>query len=433
LPDGHDDVIVRPYDGGMKLPPATGSADFVKKLLCLGALAAAAVALPVFADNNVANGKNLYLGNDNLSYPTGSYACTGCHDVNDTTSEMNKLFRGAANDPGLIDDAININPDSTTQMRPLYGVGSPYELSPSDESDLAAYINSVVNPGGGNPPPPPPPPPPTGGSLSGPASLAFGSQALFLQSAPKTLTLTNSGATTVAVAAIAVSDPGEFPLLSSTCGNVAAGASCTISVAFAPALAGARSATLTVTNNGAVNPFSVQLSGTGASAGGSGTKVTVVEYYDATFDHYFITSVGGEISALGKPPFDDWQPTGLTFQAYAPTSPPAGTVGVCRFFNDHFNGVSTHFYAPHGLGCEQTIADFPDWTLEDPNLFFANLPDAAGNCPSGQIPVYRLYNNGIGGAPNHRFTIDAGVRQQMIAKGYAPEGAGIGVGWCAPQ
>jgi hypothetical protein len=253
---------------------------------------------------------------------------------------------------------------------------------------------------------------------------------LFLQGPSRTLTLTNSGGTSVTVTSIDVSDPSEFLLQSSSCGLVAAGATCTIEVAFAPSIAGARGATLRVTNNGATNPFTVALSGSGGSGG---NKVVVMEYYNASLNHYFITSNAGEIGLLGKPPFDAWQPTGLSFNAYAPANAPTGTVGVCRFFNDHFLGVSTHFYAPHGLGCETTIAQFPDWTLEDPQLFYASMPDAAGNCPSGQIPVYRLFNNGMGGAPNHRFTIDPTVRSQMMAKGYVPEGYGIGVGWCAPQ
>jgi hypothetical protein len=56
-----------------------------------------------------------------------------------------------------------------------------------------------------------------------------------------------------------------------------------------------------------------------------------------------------------------------------------------------------------------------------------------GSCPAGTIPVYRLYNNGQGGAPNHRFTTDFTVRQQMLARGYLAEGYGIGVSMCAPQ
>jgi hypothetical protein len=165
----------------------------------------------------------------------------------------------------------------------------------------------------------------------------------------------------------------------------------------------------------------------------TGGKVQVIEYYNASINHYFITPNSVEIGLLGKPPFQAWQPTGLSFLAYSQSSPPVGTVGVCRFFNDHFLGISTHFYAPHGLGCEQVLAGFPDWTIEDPQLFYAHLPDTSGNCPVGDLPVYRLFNNGKGGAPNHRFTTDYSVRQQMIAQGYTPEGAGVGVGWCATQ
>jgi hypothetical protein len=56
-----------------------------------------------------------------------------------------------------------------------------------------------------------------------------------------------------------------------------------------------------------------------------------------------------------------------------------------------------------------------------------------GRCPSATQPVYRLYNDGQGGAPNHRFTTSASVRARMLASGYIAEGAGSGVGWCAPS
>jgi hypothetical protein len=47
--------------------------------------------------------------------------------------------------------------------------------------------------------------------------------------------------------------------------------------------------------------------------------------------------------------------------------------------------------------------------------------------------VFRLYNNGQGGAPNHRYTTDAAVRAAMIAAGWAPEGYGPqGVALCSP-
>jgi hypothetical protein len=163
--------------------------------------------------------------------------------------------------------------------------------------------------------------------------------------------------------------------------------------------------------------------------------VTVVEYHHAVFDHYFITPVTAEIALLDAhaPPFQDWSRTGFSFNAYAKTGAPAGSNAICRFFNDHFAPKSSHFYAPHGLGCEATLAQFPDWRLEDDNLFDAMLPDGtSGACPAGTIPVYRLYNNGMGAAPNHRFVTSLTERQNMIDQGFVAEGAGIGVGMCVP-
>ena len=166
------------------------------------------------------------------------------------------------------------------------------------------------------------------------------------------------------------------------------------------------------------------------------STVTVVEYYHPPFDHYFITSKSDEIALLDSKvvPFQDWTRTGQIFTAWVNTSAPTGSASICRFFNDSaaFAPKSSHFYAPKGLGCEATIASFPDWKLENDKLFNAMLPDASGNCPTGTIPVYRLYNNGQGGAPNHRFVTSKSVQQTMLAKGYVAEPAGTGVGMCVP-
>ena len=161
----------------------------------------------------------------------------------------------------------------------------------------------------------------------------------------------------------------------------------------------------------------------------------VIEYHHAAFDHYFITPVAAEIALLDAhaPPFEDWSRTGFSFNVYPSAGAPGGSVAICRFFNDHFAPKSSHFYAPHGFGCEATLAQFPDWGLEDDKLFNAMLPDAGtGACPAGTIPVYRLYNNGMGNAPNHRFVANSTERQTMINQGWTPEGAGIGVGMCVP-
>lgn len=163
--------------------------------------------------------------------------------------------------------------------------------------------------------------------------------------------------------------------------------------------------------------------------------VTVVEYLHAGMGHYFITANPAEIAALdaAAPPLEQWSRTGFTFRALAPAGAPVGTVPICRFFNASFAPKSSHFYAPKGLGCETTIAQFPDWGLEDDKAFAAWLPDAAGQCAEGTVPVYRLYNNGQGGAPNHRFVTTLAERQVMLGRGFVAEGNGIGVGMCVPQ
>lgn len=157
--------------------------------------------------------------------------------------------------------------------------------------------------------------------------------------------------------------------------------------------------------------------------------VTAIEYYNATFSHYFITANADEIAKLDAGIVAGWQRTGLAFSVYS--TPASGTVAVCRFFSASFAPKSSHFYAPRGLGCEAVLGS-PIWQFEG-DVFYTALPDAAGACPAGNVSVYRLYNNGQGGAPNHRFTISEAVQLDMIAEGYIAEGAGTGVGMCSPK
>ena len=74
----------------------------------------------------------------------------------------------------------------------------------------------------------------------------------------------------------------------------------------------------------------------------------------------------------------------------------------------------------------------PNWQFEG-SVFNAVLPAVDGSCPEGYAPVYRVYNDGHGAAPNRRFTTDLVVRSQMLAEGYVAEGYGIGVSMCSPN
>jgi hypothetical protein len=92
-------------------------------------------------------------------------------------------------------------------------------------------------------------------------SLNFAAQTVSTQSAPQTITLTNSG--NGALTPLKITRTGPFAQ-TNTCGNsVAAVASCTISVTFSPLGAGTQNGTMTLTDNAADSPQTVDLSGTG--------------------------------------------------------------------------------------------------------------------------------------------------------------------------
>jgi len=155
---------------------------------------------------------------------------------------------------------------------------------------------------------------------------------------------------------------------------------------------------------------------------------TAIEYHHAAFDHYFATSIADEIAKLDNGTFAGWARTGKQFNVYANGSP--GTVPTCRFFSTSFGLKSSHFYATSASECA-TVKANPNWQFEG-EVFATHPPAADGSCAPPLVPLYRLYNNGNGGAPNHRYTTQTDVRTQMIGQGWIPEGLGIGVVACVP-
>jgi len=208
---------------------------------------------------------------------------------------------------------------------------------------------------------------------------------------------------------------------------VSAGGACAFAITFQPSSAGARTATITVVSNGTGSPQAVSVSGNGVTTSTPAT-VDLIEYHHAEWDHYFITSIPDEITKLDAGVFKGWARTGLKFKSYPLDTP--GSNNVCRFFSTSFQPRSSHFYTPFAFECTIVKAS-PDWQFEG-EVFGIPVPAADGSCAAGTTPVYRLYNNGMGAAPNHRYTIDLAVRASMIAQGWIPEGNGIGVIMCAP-
>jgi hypothetical protein len=150
-----------------------------------------------------------------------------------------------------------------------------------------------------------------------------------------------------------------------------------------------------------------------------------VEYYYAAWNFYFVTAFPEEIAALDGGAFGGaWQRTEQAFQVWP--QPNATSTPTCRFFSIGFAPKSSHFYTPFPAECQYVKtnpADVAAWEFEN-IAFYMQLADANGNCPGGTTPLYRLYNNGMGGAPNHRYTINPIIFNQMIAQGWLFEGNG---------
>ncbi len=182
--------------------------------------------------------------------------------------------------------------------------------------------------------------------------------------------------------------------------------------------------------NLATNLAGASASVTAAQAAPAGPAlVTLVEFYNSTLDHYFLTHVANEIALLDAgTTIKGWARTGQMFAAYGGAQ--AGTSPVCRVYIPPGKGDS-HFYGRGTAECTATAAANPSFITEDPQFFHVALP-AVGVCPQGTIPVYRVFSNRIDA--NHRYMISRELRDQMTAALWLAEGDGPDlVVMCSPQ
>jgi len=145
--------------------------------------------------------------------------------------------------------------------------------------------------------------------------------------------------------------------------------------------------------------------------------------------HYFVTASPDEAAALDAGTIPGWARTGYAFSVATDGS--AGDLPVCRFFSATFAPRSSHFYTPYDAECA-LLKSGTTWTFEA-IAFYLALPSAAGACPADATSIYRLYNNGVTGAPNHRYTAVRAVFDAMQAQGWTAEGnAATGIFACGP-
>lgn len=265
-----------------------------------------------------------------------------------------------------------------------------------------------------------------------PSTATFAPQAVGVQSAPLTVLLQNAGSAPLTPSAIILNGPAayDFVGVSDTCQvgtPIAAGGSCSLALYFQPAAAGDRRANLVIDAPQLAALAVLQVSGAGVAPVASTTNV--IEFHHTALDHYFISAAPEDIDALDSGRFPGWARTGLSFKAYAQATP--GTSAVCRYYLPP--PLDSHFYSASPDECAAVAAKWPQFVLEAPDVFFIALPDrASGACPAATVPVYRLFDARVDA--NHRYTTDAAVKAQMIARGYVAEGYGPDATiMCAPR
>jgi hypothetical protein len=118
-----------------------------------------------------------------------------------------------------------------------------------------------------------PPPPATAPAVTlSPSTVTYGPQAVGTRSVSQTVTLTNTGTGSLFINGVSSAglDQLDFTRTDDQCIGlpVAAGASCTIAIAFNPTATGTRTMTLSVIDTAATSPQVITLTGTGTSVNG---------------------------------------------------------------------------------------------------------------------------------------------------------------------
>ncbi|MCC6194339.1 MAG: DUF1800 domain-containing protein [Burkholderiales bacterium] len=152
----------------------------------------------------------------------------------------------------------------------------------------------------------------------------------------------------------------------------------------------------------------------------------VVEFYNASLKHYFVTAFPEEAAMLDAGnAVKGWARTGVTFSAWLAAADDPDAVPVCRFFGKPDAGPNSHFYTADAAECAAVKAN-PDWVYEAV-AFHIRVPQN-GACPGGTEAVYRsFYPGATVSESNHRFLTDLTMHQKMAGSSTLE-----GVVMCAP-
>ena len=141
----------------------------------------------------------------------------------------------------------------------------------------------------------------------------------------------------------------------------------------------------------------------------------VFEFWNEAFNHYFLTAFADESVTLQSGRYASWRPILKPIDTQARfgfwMSPAPERVPLHRFFTNAFGPRSSHFYTADTVEYAAVRVN-PHWTYEGIAGYVLPPPALGQVCTEGK-PLYRYYNDGDSGAPNHRFVTSIPHRNRM--------------------
>ena len=149
----------------------------------------------------------------------------------------------------------------------------------------------------------------------------------------------------------------------------------------------------------------------------------VIEYYNRSLDHYFMTGKQPELDVLDTGRLPGWYRTGELFPAWEDQQ---CRLRASRRRSQSGSGLplhdippasgDSHFYSASSAECQIAPVMFPSFVLETNSGFLASVPNpTSGTCNFAQIPVYRVWNGRFDS--NHRYTTSLAIRDLMFEQG----------------
>jgi Putative Ig domain/Cep192 domain 4 len=234
------------------------------------------------------------------------------------------------------------------RLAAVTAVASAVVLTAGGGTALASHGGTSGGGGGTTTTTSPPPPTSTPTISISPSTVTFPSQDVGTTSPAQTVTVTNTGASSVFFNAETQDGANavDFLDLNSQCVGVtiAPGASCALTLQFRPSATGTRTGTIALTDNAAGSPQIINLTGTGTSTAGptpmtvdtSGLSCTagVCGLGDTIANNFYFSQMG--VQGDTTPPYT-WTlsggalPAGLTLAPSGQITGSATTVGVSTF------------------------------------------------------------------------------------------------------